>query len=89
MKLSENWKTCSMCGATLNEYWNCLECSNIEYTWDNYIKEKAKKSIFSILFWWFPKKEKLQNYCECWNKIWKNSIMCKICYKKYKLSWEI
>jgi len=90
MHLSEDWPICWMCWAKLNEYWNCLECSNIEHTWDDYIKENTikentKKSFFNILF----QKKNIKKYCECWNQNSANSVMCKNCYEKYKLSREI
>ncbi len=91
MPLSEDGPTCSNCWEPLNKYWNCLECSNINQWLADKAYEKIKnwviKKIFLWIFWW--KKKKQKNYCECWNEIWKKSVMCNQCYYKHKRNLEI
>ena len=74
IKIDENWY-CEDCKTN----YNCNNCKVMDFLIERYIIEYNKKLLKNI---------ENKNICTCWNKKWKNSIMCRECYSKYKTNWE-
>ena len=76
----EKWDKCPNCDSLKFVNWKCSECwYDIYYSKIEPVIKKAKKITDKVI---------LKNYCECWNEIKWNYVLCKDCYNKYKTNWE-
>ena len=75
-------------------FWKCPCCEEETLDLENRVCEcwyRLDHDIPYVINKTKEKNEKIVNYkiCICWNKMWINSIMCKECYWKNKLNWNI
>ena len=83
-KVDSFWK-CPWCEEnTLDLDTRSCECW---YSLDHNYHKNIEETVDEII----EQTNNILNYriCICWNKMWKDSVMCKECYWRNKLNWNI